>query len=136
MKLVNLPPSIFPIPASTFYSAHVLPARPSFTLSAPSNELIKRSSFKKVTKFLQAAEKDGILKLKEHKGDVNVLGVNSTHPDVIAHKKFKSVGDVEQKEAKAMNAAIEAAKTPVMAVVELYKPHNQSLTFFEHIGKG
>lgn len=83
------------------------------------------------------AEKDGFLKLKDFKGDLNVLGVFGTHPDIISHKPFKTVGDVEAKEVKAAQHAADAASqvSPIV-ISELFRPHLQSLKFFEeHLQK-
>lgn len=111
-----LPSSAFPLPSSTLYSAHILPSRPSFVPapSAPGSEAstpidIKHSSYKTLTLFLRAVEKDGLLRLKEVKGkgkgksagaEVLVLDVNTAHPDVISHSLYTSVADMERKREK------------------------------------
>jgi translation initiation factor 2D len=114
--------------SSTFYSAHILPSRPASLEKG--SDLVKRSSYKKVSKFLQAAEKQGLLKLKDFKGDLNILSVNATHQDVITHRSFKTMRDVEVMESRSKEA-----EPPVqhMIVVELYKPHTQSLAFFQQL---
>jgi hypothetical protein len=132
-QLSTMPQSSFPIPASTFYSTYILPSRPS---SSPSSADIKKSSYKKLAKFLQVFEKQGILRLKDSKGDVVVTGVSATHVDVVAHRPFKTIGAVEASEVKAAKAAVaEAAKVRPMEISELYKPHGQSVQFFEMLRK-
>lgn len=66
-------PSTFPMPASTFWSAYVLPARPVEAAGAD----VKQSTFKSVKAFLKAAAKEGLIKLKDAKGgDVVVTGAS------------------------------------------------------------
>ncbi|KAF9512452.1 hypothetical protein BS47DRAFT_1464083 [Hydnum rufescens UP504] len=130
-KIIKLSSSTFPMSSSTFYSAHILPSRPASSEKGPSSsELVKRSSYKKVSKFLQAVEKEGLLKLKDFKGDLNILSVNATHQDVIMHRSFKTVGDVETMESRSREAELPVQH---MTIVELYKPHTQSLAFFQQL---
>lgn len=87
-----------------------------------------------MSKFLQAMEKEGLIRTKDFKGDLNVTSVNRSHADVASHRKYKSRGAQSAAEAKAAEvAAAEAAKVKQMEVVELYKPHLQSLSFFDAI---
>ncbi|KDQ16990.1 hypothetical protein BOTBODRAFT_172600 [Botryobasidium botryosum FD-172 SS1] len=131
-RLSKLPPGTFPIPASNFYSSHILPSRPA---RCPPSCDIKKSSFKKVSKFLQAAEKDGLLKLKEMKGDLNVMGVVATHGEVVGHRSYKTMRDAEASASKAAEAAAtEASKAKPLVVKELHKPHGSSVAFFKTIG--
>ncbi|KAH7922526.1 hypothetical protein BV22DRAFT_1070355 [Leucogyrophana mollusca] len=132
-SLSALPPSTYPIPASTFYSSHILPSRPAyFSSSAPSTPVdIKHSSHKSLTAFLKSAEKDGLLKLKEMKSDVLVLGVVPKHADVEAHRSYTSLKDVEVKnERREHREEEERSKVKELVVRELWKPHQQSMKFF------
>nr|VWO97767.1 Mixed-linked glucanase [Ganoderma boninense] len=77
--LAAAPPSTFPMPASTFWSSYVLPARPAAALGqnglADVNLIdVKHSTHKNVKSFLKACAKEGLVKLKETKGDVVVTG--------------------------------------------------------------
>ena len=124
----------FPLSSSTFYSAHILPSRPapSGSQSSVPSDLIKRSSFKKLSKFLQHAEKASLLKLKDMKGDLNILSVNVQHPDVIAHRPFRTIADVEaQKARKERVAKEESERVQPMVIKELYKPNGPTRRFFE-----
>lgn len=101
--LVSLPPSAFPIPASTFWSSYILPARPVHApggreplgaelcpvfvyqcltiISPPDPSVIdvRHSTHKSVKAFLKACAKDGLIKLKDTKGgDVVVTGERSS----------------------------------------------------------
>jgi translation initiation factor 2D len=122
--------------SSTFYSSHVLPGRPAHISFVSGSDLIKRSSYKKVSKFLQAMDKEGLIKTKEFKGDLSILSVDSSHPDVKSQKKYKTVGDVDAKEHRASEAAkAEASKPKPVVVTELWKPHGSSVAFFDIVKK-
>jgi translation initiation factor 2D len=69
---------MFPLPASSLYSQYVLPFRPA---SSSSDIDIKRSSFKKLTPWLKSLGKEGLLGIKEMKGDILVLSVNPNHAE-------------------------------------------------------
>jgi translation initiation factor 2D len=68
---------VFPISASSFYSAHILPCRPKN--SGPEVD-IKKSSWKKLQKFLKTMEKAGLLKTKDQRGETMVTSINWSHP--------------------------------------------------------
>jgi translation initiation factor 2D len=89
-----------------------------------------------LTAFLKSIEKDGLLRLKEFKGDLNILGVNASHPDIRSHIPYQTVGDKEKREEKkAEREKIDRDKVKEMIVRELWKPHAQSVQFFEAVGK-
>jgi translation initiation factor 2D len=97
---------------------------------------IKHSTFKNLTAFLKWIEKDGLLKLKEFKGELNIIGINASHHDVLAHKPYKTIADKEkQEEKKALIEKADKERIKEIVVHELWKPHAQSIHFFEEIGK-
>lgn len=129
------------MPATTFYSAHILPARPAHPPFATPID-IKHSSFKNLTAFLRAAEKDGLIRLKEARGknasgDAQVLGVAPpVHVLVAAHRVYRSLGDEEAKREKRQGKeAAKAARPREIVVTELWKPHQQSVALFEQLKK-
>ncbi|KAI9454256.1 hypothetical protein BJY52DRAFT_767203 [Lactarius psammicola] len=136
--LAALPNSAFPMPTTTLYTVHILPARPfSRTTTTPVD--IKHSAFKSLSAFLRASEKGGLLKLKDARPDVQVSAVFPTHADVIAHQPHRTVGEedehrrrVEEREAQQAAAAANAEK--VMTVTERWKPHLGTLPLFEDLG--
>ncbi|KAH8114910.1 hypothetical protein DFH11DRAFT_1590309 [Phellopilus nigrolimitatus] len=134
-SIAALPPASFPIPSTLFYTAHILPARPAHA-PGPTPIDIKHSSHKNLTAFLKSAEKEGLLRLKESKGkgggDVHVLSVSAAHPDAAAHRVYRTLGEAEAKrEKREEREAAEASKPHEMAVIELWKPHQQSIRLFE-----
>ncbi|KAI9429000.1 hypothetical protein H4582DRAFT_2035102 [Lactarius indigo] len=137
-SLAALPISAFPMPTTTLYTTHILPARP-FSREATTPVDIKHSAFKSLSAFLRASEKGGLLKLKEARPDVQVSAVFPTHPDVIAHEPHRTVGEederrrrAEQREAQQAAEAANAGKTTT--VTELWKPHLGTLPLFEDLG--
>ncbi|KAL5478889.1 hypothetical protein ACEPAI_2166 [Sanghuangporus weigelae] len=154
--LSSLPQASFPIPSTTLYTQHILPCRPAHLPSvsnsnsnshstSPSSSTtttpidIKHSASKNLTSFLRLAEKEGLLKLKEPRGkggsggDVQIISVNAEHPDVKAHRVYRTIGEVEAK--REQREAKEAARPKEIAITELWKPHQQSIRLFEVLGK-
>lgn len=66
-----------PMSASNFFSSIVLPSRPR---GFGSDADLKRSSWKKLNKFIKTMEKQKILKTKDQRGDLIVTSVNWTYP--------------------------------------------------------
>ncbi|KAJ3775824.1 eukaryotic translation initiation factor SUI1 family protein [Lentinula raphanica] len=127
-SLSSLPASAFPIPATIFYTNHILPNRPHFpelvlhpsspheppTADSPSTDspspdpssiTIKTSSHKSLTAFLKHAEKSGLISTKapqKHstQTDMLVTAVNAAHRDVETHHSFATIGEIEAKAAR------------------------------------
>jgi translation initiation factor 2D len=129
-----------PIPSSTFYSSYILPNRrfvPSSSASSvPFNvqDLMKRSSHKKLSKFLSSAEKEGLLRLKQIQKpspDTLILSLNTSHEVVQAHAATASSGgyrvlrEEEEKRERREKAGKERenASEKAIEVIELWKPH-------------
>jgi len=148
----SIPASSFPIPATNFYTNHIIPSRPAFPASiishsppdaspAPSvsSEItIKSSTHKSLTTFLKAAEKSGLLTLKSpqkhsQQTDLLVTSVNDKHPSVAGHVRHVSVKDVQEKAAKKamQEKAKEAERKGEVQVTELWKPHQTTVGVFE-----
>ena len=73
--LSKLPQSSFPISLSVFAEMYILPYRPFKEVSTTSTPVdIKHSGYKSLTAFLKASAKEGLIKIKETKGEVVVTG--------------------------------------------------------------
>ncbi|KAH7833900.1 hypothetical protein Vadar_010870 [Vaccinium darrowii] len=106
-----------PIPGSTLWSSHVLPCRPSgITLD------IKKSSHKKLSKWLQSKSSAGLISVKEdkHKKEVTLFSVNRSHPDYASFKPEKR--KVEKNEQTTDSSPNEGHIHKVVEVIEVYKP--------------
>ncbi|KAI0351003.1 eukaryotic translation initiation factor SUI1 family protein [Trametes cingulata] len=138
--LSALAPSSFPMTASTFWSAYVLPARPAYALDMynlpdASSIDVKHSTFKNVKTFLKSSAKEGLIKLKETKSDVMVTAVYPQHPDVASRHPHRTIGDLEAKAKKAEDREqkereAEEKRKGEIQVAELWKPFGTTVPFF------
>ncbi|KAL3753070.1 hypothetical protein ACJRO7_000465 [Eucalyptus globulus] len=118
-----------PMPGSTLWSNHVLPCRPQgVTLD------IKKSSYKKLSKWLQAKSTAGLVSVKEdkHKKEVVLMGVNRNHPDYSAFRPEKR--PVEKSDQGGEHAAKESQPNKTLNVVEVYKPSVHVNAIFTSVG--
>ncbi|KAH9618470.1 hypothetical protein KSS87_004746 [Heliosperma pusillum] len=118
-----------PMPGSTLWSNHVLPCRPSgVTLD------IKKSSFKKLSKWLQSKASVGLLSVKEdkHKKEVVLFSVNRTHVDYTSFKPDKSQpAKIEQSNDQT---AGESSSQKALEIEEIYKPNTHVISIFAAVG--
>ncbi|KAI9136299.1 hypothetical protein BKA69DRAFT_1129219 [Paraphysoderma sedebokerense] len=80
----------FPISSSVMYSTYMIPSRIVGTTLD-----LKKSSYKKLAKFLKAMEKQNLLKLKDTKTDVVVVSVNRSHNEIVSFQPRKTAEDSE-----------------------------------------
>ncbi|CAA3024114.1 eukaryotic translation initiation factor 2D [Olea europaea subsp. europaea] len=115
-----------PMPGSTLWSGHVLPCRPSgVTLD------IKKSSYKKLSKWLQSKSSSGLISVKEdkHKKEVTLFSVNRNHQDYTSFKPEK------RKVKQSMNDVVsERQSNKILDVAEVYKPSVQVNPVFASVG--
>ncbi|WVW84182.1 hypothetical protein I302_106212 [Kwoniella bestiolae CBS 10118] len=155
--LTSLQNTSFPIPASLLYSAHVLPNRPSYIPRERREDVvIAKSDWKKLTKWMKEVSKEGLLKIKESKGEVIVQSYDPNHPSLQNHTEHTTIAQEEQKAAK--KAAREAAlsvdgegsgtsaqpinssnagnkgKGKELEIEELWKPSGGAIGFWEAAG--
>ncbi|KAL5778550.1 hypothetical protein ACOSQ2_009287 [Xanthoceras sorbifolium] len=118
-----------PMPGSTLWSNHVLPCRPSgITLD------IKKSSHKKLSKWLQAKSSAGLISVKEdkYKKEAMLLSVNRNHPDYMSFKPEKR--QVEKANPAVDGAASESRPQNLLEVAEIYKPSVHVNSIFAAVG--
>ncbi|KAL2996695.1 hypothetical protein AAZX31_09G001800 [Glycine max] len=118
-----------PLPGSTLWSNHVLPCRPSgITLD------IKKSSYKKLSKWLQAKSTSGLISVKEdkHKKEVMLFSVNRKHADYSSFKPEKR--QVEKSEQPSVQSANEIRSSKTLEVAEIYKPSVHVNSIFSSVG--
>ncbi|CAJ1978197.1 unnamed protein product [Sphenostylis stenocarpa] len=118
-----------PLPGSTLWSNHVLPCRPSgITLD------IKKSSYKKLSKWLQAKSSSGLISVKEdkHKKEVMLFSVNRNHADYSSFKPEKR--RVEKSEQPSVQSANELHSSKTLEVAEIYKPSVHVNSIFSSVG--
>lgn len=135
-SIASLPQSAYPISASTFYTTHIQPARPIHIADAATPVDIKHSTFKSLTAFLKHYEKQGVLRLKDLRGDVHITGVNANHETVRSQPIHRTIGELEserrkQKERDEKREQQQVARGKQTVVIELWKPHQSSLKLFQ-----
>ncbi|XP_057456977.1 uncharacterized protein LOC130747933 isoform X2 [Lotus japonicus] len=118
-----------PLPGSTLWSNHVLPCRPSgMTLD------IKKSSYKKLSKWLQAKASSGLVSVKEdkYKKEFMLLSVNRNHADYKSFKPEKR--PVEKSDQSSAHSANETSSSKTLEVAEIYKPSVHVNSIFSSVG--
>ncbi|KAJ7982579.1 eukaryotic translation initiation factor 2D [Quillaja saponaria] len=118
-----------PMPGSTLWSNHVLPCRPSGTMLD-----IKKSSYKKLSKWLQAKSSAGLISAKEdkHKKEVVLVSVNRNHAEYSCFKPEKRA--VEKNDQPSDRSAIENRARKILEVTEIYKPSIHVNSIFSSVG--
>lgn len=135
-----------PLSGSTLYSSHMIPNRPKGTMLD-----IKKSSHKKLTKFLKAVEKKGVLKVKEMKGgETLVMAIYRNHPELQAFVpswKPHGIGSSETNNASdngtssgTTNAGSSTNSSPgknandKIEILDLFKPVSKIFDFMNAAG--
>ncbi|KAJ3271165.1 Eukaryotic translation initiation factor 2D [Terramyces sp. JEL0728] len=90
-SIIKMADNILPLSSSIFYSNHMLPSKPTGT-----NLDIKKSSFKKLSKFLKIMDKKGLINTKEKSGDLFVMSINRNHPLIIGKEAPKEKVVIKQ----------------------------------------
>ncbi|XP_022152528.1 eukaryotic translation initiation factor 2D [Momordica charantia] len=119
----------FPLPGSTLWSNHVLPCRPpGMTLD------IKKSSYKKLSKWLQAKSSTGLITVKEdkHKKETVLYSANRKHPDYTSFKPEKQ--QVEKIDQSGNHGPRESSSNKMLEVAEIYKPSVHVNPIFAAVG--
>lgn len=147
------------MPASTFNTTHLLPSRLAHPVFATPVD-IRHSTHKNLGAFLKLCEKEGLITLKQSKGDVLLAGVSKNHPEVLGHRyallvlsqmwkcRLAKAGDrsyrtmqqdsekLQKKEAREKDEEDRRrGKAREMTITEFWKPHQTTLRFFEEAGK-
>ncbi|KAJ2659407.1 hypothetical protein IW148_004238 [Coemansia sp. RSA 1199] len=115
-----------PIAASTLFSTYMLP-------NAPRNaELdIKKSSFKKLAKFLKAMEKHGLLGLKDIRGETHIKSLNWKHADLSTYTPYAKAKRVEKAEGAP---AVKTQKGNMIGLEELLRVPPALRPLFDDVG--
>ncbi|XP_073305743.1 uncharacterized protein [Primulina huaijiensis] len=118
-----------PMPGSTLWSSHVLPCRPlGVTLD------IKKSSYKKLSKWLQSKSAAGLISVKEdkHKKEVMLVSINRNHLDYTSFKPEKKKMEKNDQSTKSVASEVQLHK--LLEVAELYKPSVHVNPIFSAVG--
>ncbi|GLC72504.1 hypothetical protein PLESTF_001258200 [Pleodorina starrii] len=142
-----------PINSSVLWNQHMLPARP-----AGSTLDVKKSKHKKMSKFLQAYGKQGLLTVKEdkHSGDMIVTSVNRTATIYTEYRPYKAsataAAEASPSAGAGGNSALAGGAAPSslpaagtgaagpsvasdeLRIEEVYKPGKELRPVFEELG--
>ncbi|KAJ2549354.1 hypothetical protein EV175_004481 [Coemansia sp. RSA 1933] len=136
---------LLPIVSSTVYSTYMVPNAPE-----GKDVDIKKSSFKKLAKFLKAADKRGLIKLKDIRGETYVKSLSWGHPEMTQYTPYSvslartgTKGNIGQGKDGYAGAAGEQAgqsrqgsssANSTVGIVELLKPSRALVPLFEDVG--
>ncbi|KAI8998182.1 hypothetical protein BC832DRAFT_535091 [Gaertneriomyces semiglobifer] len=131
-------PKSLPMVSSLLFSNYITPCRPRGTALD-----VRHSSYKKVGKFLKAMEKRGWLKLKDRNGELTLVSVNFSHPQIVGFVPPKKVaGDEKPKAEHTDNSTGPSAsnkgekKGDVVSVTDLYRAKEKQLRLVQEMGGG
>ncbi|CAE6439419.1 unnamed protein product, partial [Rhizoctonia solani] len=98
---------------------------------------IKHTSHKKLAPFLKGFEKDGILKLKDVRGELLIFSVDTKHPALVEAIKWgwKTVGAEERKEKEREKEGTADGSTKEILVEEVWFSDANTDGFFEACGE-
>ncbi|KAJ1796975.1 hypothetical protein LPJ59_003421 [Coemansia sp. RSA 2399] len=136
--------SLLPMVASTLYSTYMVPNAP------PEKDIdIKKSTFKKFAKFLKAADKRGLMKLKDIRGEVYVKSLGWDQQEMVQYTPYSvpsarsgakgSTGQAQDCLASAKGEQSETSQSGgsangVIGIVELLKPSRALAPLFDDVG--
>ncbi|KAF9958119.1 hypothetical protein BGZ72_000863 [Mortierella alpina] len=124
---------LLPMNASTLYSSYILPNR---ARGRAAEADIKKSSWRKLAKWLKVVEKQDLIKCKDIKGELFLLSVNWNHAQLKAFGGHKTVEQQAARQAKAEAESSQASTDEkVLEVLEAYRPNSNSADLFESTGR-
>ncbi|XP_042495319.1 eukaryotic translation initiation factor 2D [Macadamia integrifolia] len=119
-----------PIPGSMLWSSHILPCRPSGVSLD-----IKKSSHKKLSKWLLSKSTSGLISVKEdkHKKEVVLLAVNRSHAEYMSFKPERQQAQVVD---QSNDSTVSESRTQrsQCEVAEIYKPSIHVNPIFTAVG--
>lgn len=118
-----------PMPGSTLWSNHILSCRPPGTTLD-----LKKSSHKKLSKWLQSKSSTGLISAKEdkHRKEVMLLSFNRGHPDYLAFKPVKKAAIQEVNTVPSANEGHQSSGQVEVSEVWKCTPHVTPI--FEAVG--
>ncbi|KAG5361601.1 Translation machinery-associated protein 64 [Yarrowia sp. C11] len=125
---ISKSPIDLPIPSSTFMSEYVLNNLPIYH----PNVNIKKTSWKKASKFLKTMEKEKLMKVKEKGGDVSIISLAGADNEAVARfEPFK----VAKKPADKKTDSSDTTSSTTLTVTQFWKPKSAAGDFFKAMGQ-
>ncbi|KAI9500967.1 hypothetical protein BX070DRAFT_195147 [Coemansia spiralis] len=121
---------LLPIIASIVYSNYMVPNSP------PEKEVdIKKSTYKKLAKFLKAAEKHGLIKLKDIRGETYIKSFNWSHQCLANYKPYRVTTNAEdEQKQKPKQQKDNTSSSNSIDIVQLLKPTHALAPLFDDVG--
>lgn len=126
---ISKSPIDLPIPSSTFMSEYVLNNLPIYHPSVT----IKKTSWKKASKFLKMMEKEKLLKVKEKGGDVSIVSLAGSENESVARFELFKVAKKPSDKKADDSSGISSATT--LTVTQFWKPKSAAGDFFKAMGQ-
>ncbi|CAG8499489.1 1785_t:CDS:10 [Dentiscutata heterogama] len=130
------PTGTLPLTSSQLYSAYILPSRP---VGSDNDVDVKKSSYKKITKFLKAMDKKDVVKLKEQHGDTLLVGVKWDHDELKLFKTHKTIekASISASKSQIKNDEISSDSNNVdqIKITEVFMPKGAIGELFQMQGK-
>lgn len=129
---ISKAPIDLPIPSSTFMSEYVLNNLPIYH----PNVNIKKTSWKKASKFLKTMEKEKLMKVKEKGGDVSIISLAGSENEAIARfEPFKVAKKPADKKTDSSSSSDNASSGTTLTVTQFWKPKSAAGDFFKAMGQ-
>ncbi|KAJ2156202.1 hypothetical protein GGF46_005353 [Coemansia sp. RSA 552] len=127
---------LLPLNSSALYAGYMIPNAP------PATDIdIKKSTYKKLAKFLKAAEKQGLVKLKDIRGETHVKSLSWKHPDMVQYQPYRVRSGARAKTSEETAGGPKQAAQdgngarPAVGISELIKPPKELAPLFDDVGK-
>ncbi|KAJ2076676.1 hypothetical protein H4R24_005568 [Coemansia sp. RSA 988] len=128
---------LLPMNSSTLYSGYLVPNGPQgFEID------VKKSTYKKLSKFLKASEKHGLVKLKDICGDTHVKAFNWGHADLTQYQPYKVCQETKSKRQSELQSLKQqqdgsdsnGSNMGKVKVTELLRPSQALAPLFDDAG--
>ncbi|KAG5358179.1 Translation machinery-associated protein 64 [Yarrowia sp. B02] len=126
---ISKAPIDLPIPSSTFMSEYVLNNLPIYH----PNVNIKKTSWKKASKFLKTMEKEKLMKVKEKGGDVSIISLAGSENEAVA--RFEPFKVAKKPADKKADSSDSASSETTLTVTQFWKPKSAAGDFFKAMGQ-
>lgn len=121
-----------PISGSKMLDGHVLANLPYIGGESHSQLNIKKTSWKKATKFFKAMEKEGLLKTKDSKDDLLIQSLAGLeHPLLQNFEPYRVYKSKASSTASTPKPSSSKSKPTSLVGLELWKPHSSAVLFFD-----
>jgi len=120
-----------PMEASKLFNDFILPSRPTNTTVID----WKKSSYKKLGAFMKSLSKRKLCKLKEGKGQLQVITINRNHPDYLSFIPHENSNNNNNNREAQETVSSNSTTSSIPHITEMWKPHQHMKHFLEYLQK-